>query len=102
MISGQTIEADEPTDAACSCRASSCLCEGKCNRKPARDFMLSGWPDSITLCELCSAKLRRLELDLTRDCALCGGPIQRHATNGRISDRRCSCTGRKNPAKSSP
>ena len=101
MITGQTITLDEPTDHPCDCMSARCNhTGGRCGAKPARDFALSGWPDSMTLCDACSADMRRLELDLTRDCALCGGPIQRHAVNGRIDGYRgCYCTGRKNRAK---
>lgn len=98
MISGQTITHDAPTEFECECMAQGGCAHshiGTCRRKPARDFMLSGWPDSMVLCDSCSARLRRPDLDLTRDCALCGRPIQLHAANGRINGYRgCYCQGR--------
>lgn len=91
MITGQTVEIDEPCEGTCHLSGHD---ESK-PRAPCRDIMLSGWPDSLTACDSCAARLLRLELDLTRDCALCGGPIQRHAENGRIEGRAvCYCRGR--------
>jgi len=91
MITGQTVEYDEPCDGTCRLAGHD---ETK-PRKPCWDVMLSGWPDSLTACASCRTRILRLELDLTRDCALCGGPIQEHAPNGRINGYRgCFCRGR--------
>lgn len=94
MITGQHIELDEPSDQACECASQEHNHAGfRCGARPARNFMLSGWPDSIIQCDACSAHNRRLELDLTRECALCGGPLQRFAVNGRVESRKgCRCS----------
>jgi hypothetical protein len=89
MISGQRVELDEPCEGTCHLAGHD---ESK-PRQPCRDIMLSGWPDSLKACDSCALDLLRLKLDLTRDCALCGGPIQKFARNGRVDGhKRCFCS----------
>jgi hypothetical protein len=52
----QRIELNEPVDAPCECGDYKCSHSGTCGARPAFDFMLEGWPDSITLCDACKAE----------------------------------------------
>jgi hypothetical protein len=89
VITGQRVELDEPCAGTCHLAGHD---ESK-PRQPCRDIMLSGWPDSLTACDSCAADLIRLKLDLTRDCALCGGPLRRYARNGRVDGYKgCFCS----------
>lgn len=52
----QRVELNEPTILSCRCHDAEHGHDGRCGNGPATDFMLSGWLDSVVLCELCIPK----------------------------------------------
>lgn len=50
----QRVVLNTPIDDGCECSAIACAHHvGPCGAAPAQDFMLSGWVDSVALCEKC-------------------------------------------------